>query len=130
MIPALVAIGWGSVSGGGVSVGRRQALGGSVRRFRFLVLLAALVAATAAFSAPAWAAPGGQPGAPTSADPPGPPPGAGDGVVHVAGNANNAKARPGSGANKNLQYRGGAIESQPVVYLVLWGSQWASDPSG
>lgn len=110
-------------------VKRRQALGGSVRRLRFLVLLAALGAATAAFTAPAWAAPGGQPGAPTSTDQPGPPPGAGDGVVHVAGNANNAKAH-GQGATKQLQYRGGAIESQPGIYLVLWGSQWSSDPSG
>lgn len=34
----------------------------------------------------------------------------------------------------NLTYRGGlggiGVETAPKVYLVLWGSQWASDPSG
>ncbi|HEX8712793.1 MAG TPA: hypothetical protein VF730_13030 [Terracidiphilus sp.] len=35
---------------------------------------------------------------------------------------------------KNLSYHGGTggigVETAPKVYLVLWGSQWASDPSG
>jgi serine protease len=34
----------------------------------------------------------------------------------------------------NLSYRGGVggigVETAPKVYLVLWGSQWGSDPSG
>src|SRR3954469_11574033 len=33
----------------------------------------------------------------------------------------------------NLAYRGGVggigVETAPTVYLVLWGSQWSSDPS-
>ena len=35
---------------------------------------------------------------------------------------------------KNLSYQGGVggtgVETAPKVYLVLWGSQWSSDPSG
>jgi serine protease len=43
----------------------------------------------------------------------------------------------GSGSattTKNLSYHGGTsgigVETAPKVYLVLWGSQWATDPSG
>jgi hypothetical protein len=36
--------------------------------------------------------------------------------------------------SNNLSYRGGVggigVETAPRVYLVLWGSQWSSDPSG
>jgi serine protease len=43
--------------------------------------------------------------------------------------------RPGSGGtSKLLSYHGGTggigVETTPKVYLVLWGSQWANDPSG
>jgi serine protease len=41
--------------------------------------------------------------------------------------------RPHGGSN-NLSYHGGVggvgVETAPKVYLVLWGSQWSSDPSG
>ena len=41
--------------------------------------------------------------------------------------------RPHGGSN-NLYYHGGiggiGVETTPKVYLVLWGSQWSSDPSG
>jgi serine protease len=41
--------------------------------------------------------------------------------------------RPHGGSN-NLYYHGGVggigVETAPKVYLVLWGSQWSSDPSG
>jgi hypothetical protein len=30
----------------------------------------------------------------------------------------------------NLLYGGGPVQSAPKVYLILWGSQWSSDPSG
>ena len=40
----------------------------------------------------------------------------------------------GSSTTSNLSYRGGkggiGVETAPKIYLVLWGSQWASDPSG
>ena len=40
----------------------------------------------------------------------------------------------GSGTTSNLSYHGGTggigVETAPKIYLVLWGSQWASDPSG
>ena len=44
-------------------------------------------------------------------------------------------SRPGSGgSSKLLSYHGGTggvgVETAPKVYLVLWGSQWANDPSG
>ena len=44
-------------------------------------------------------------------------------------------SRPGSGGtSKLLSYHGGkggvGVETAPKVYLVLWGSQWANDPSG
>jgi serine protease len=39
-----------------------------------------------------------------------------------------------SGTNNNLNYHGGTggigVETAPKIYLVLWGSQWANDPSG
>jgi hypothetical protein len=40
----------------------------------------------------------------------------------------------GGGSSPNLYYHGGTggigVETTPKVYLVLWGSQWSSDPSG
>jgi len=36
----------------------------------------------------------------------------------------------GSSTVSNLSYRGGAVETAPKIYLVLWGSQWSKDPSG
>lgn len=42
--------------------------------------------------------------------------------------------RGGGGGSNNLTYHGGVggigVETAPKVYLVLWGSQWSSDPSG
>jgi hypothetical protein len=74
------------------------------------------------------------------------------GAVASSGNARTASApapsrisymRPrsahGSGSpfrtkTSNLSYHGGTggigVETAPTVYLVLWGSQWSSDPSG
>jgi serine protease len=48
------------------------------------------------------------------------------------------KGKPGGPArprrSNNLTYHGGVggigVETAPKVYLVLWGSQWGSDPSG
>src|SRR5579864_785051 len=42
---------------------------------------------------------------------------------------------PGGGSSgNNLYYHGGiggiGVETAPKIYLVLWGSQWSSDPSG
>jgi serine protease len=38
------------------------------------------------------------------------------------------------GGSNNLSYHGGiggiGVETAPKIYLVLWGSQWSSDPSG
>jgi serine protease len=43
-------------------------------------------------------------------------------------------ASPFAGSTSNLSYHGGTggigVETAPKVYLVLWGSQWSSDPSG
>jgi hypothetical protein len=40
----------------------------------------------------------------------------------------------GASAGNDLYYHGGTggigVETSPKVYLVLWGSQWSSDPSG
>jgi hypothetical protein len=52
-------------------------------------------------------------------------------VMRVYGGHGN---RPGGGsASNNLSYHGGTggigVETAPKVYLVLWGSQWSSDPS-
>ena len=44
------------------------------------------------------------------------------------------KASSRSTRGNNLAYKGGVggigVETTPKVYLVLWGSQWSSDPSG
>jgi serine protease len=44
------------------------------------------------------------------------------------------KASRPHGGSSNLYYHGGVggigVETAPRVYLVLWGSQWSSDPSG
>ena len=50
----------------------------------------------------------------------------------------NPEAKPGGGGqastSNDLYYHGGVggigVETAPRVYLVLWGSQWSSDPSG
>ena len=50
----------------------------------------------------------------------------------------NPEAKPGGGGqastSNDLYYHGGVggigVETAPKVYLVLWGSQWSSDPSG
>jgi hypothetical protein len=50
----------------------------------------------------------------------------------------NPDAKPGGGGQasttNDLYYHGGVggigVETAPKVYLVLWGSQWSSDPSG
>jgi serine protease len=56
-------------------------------------------------------------------------------VVH--GTVDNGKATghpSGTTGSSNLYYHGGVggvgVETTPKVYLVLWGSQWANDPSG
>ncbi len=48
--------------------------------------------------------------------------------------ANAASGHAGAGvvfssASSELSYHGGAVETTPKIYLVLWGSQWSSDPS-
>jgi hypothetical protein len=53
-------------------------------------------------------------------------------------NAGHGKGGGGGSASNNLAYNGGVniggvnvgVEALPKVYLVLWGSQWSSDPSG
>jgi hypothetical protein len=35
-----------------------------------------------------------------------------------------------AGSSSNLSYHGGAVETAPKVYLVLWGPGWSNDPSG
>jgi len=50
-------------------------------------------------------------------------------TVGAAAAAHASHGRPGGGS-KNLFYHGGAVETTPKVYLVLWGSQWSNDPSG
>ena len=46
----------------------------------------------------------------------------------------NPNARPGqvqaASAANDLTYHGGNVETAPKIFLVLWGSQWSSDPSG
>jgi serine protease len=51
----------------------------------------------------------------------------------------NKEAKPGGGGGQastsaDLYYHGGVggigVETAPKIYLVLWGSQWSSDPSG
>jgi serine protease len=52
-------------------------------------------------------------------------------TVGDAAAAREAGARVGgSSTTSNLSYRGGAVETTPKIYLVLWGSQWSNDPSG
>src|SRR4051812_11912001 len=63
----------------------------------------------------------------------------GSGVAHVMlppGASSRSEAngiRTGS-ITDDLYYHGGmggiGVETTPKVYLVLWGSQWSSDPSG
>jgi serine protease len=48
----------------------------------------------------------------------------------VAARASGARVG-GSSTTSNLSYHGGAVETGPKIYLVLWGSQWTNnDPSG
>lgn len=57
-------------------------------------------------------------------------------TVEGAQQAREASGHKGSAsrAGSNLYYHGGVggvgVETNPKVYLVLWGSQWSSDPSG
>lgn len=52
--------------------------------------------------------------------------------VQKMGTAAKVKAARGHGGSGSsaLVYHGGAIVHTPAVYVVFWGSQWASDPSG
>jgi hypothetical protein len=53
--------------------------------------------------------------------------------VHFMGTFHGARPVGGATNTNNLYYHGGVggigVETAPKVYLVLWGSQWASDPS-
>ena len=40
-----------------------------------------------------------------------------------------AKRKPAQ-AGENMQYGGGPVQYNPVVYLVFWGSQWNNDTNG
>ena len=56
-------------------------------------------------------------------------------VIHAtvgdAVSAREAHGHGGGGGSANLSYHGGAVETAPKIYLVLWGSQWNNnDPSG
>jgi hypothetical protein len=61
-------------------------------------------------------------------------------VIHAtAEGAARARGAGGASSSNNLSYRGGAsarsagtigVETAPKIYLVFWGSQWSSDPSG
>jgi len=46
----------------------------------------------------------------------------------------NAGHKTNAGTGSNLFYHGGVggigVETNPKVYLILWGSQWSNDPSG
>ena len=63
-----------------------------------------------------------------------------NGPLHVMGvmHAHAAHGKPGGGGSNNLSYHGGTadiqgtvgVETNPAVYIVYWGSQWSSDPSG
>lgn len=49
--------------------------------------------------------------------------------AHARGNSGTS-----AGTSSNLNYHGGTggigVETTPEIYLVFWGSQWSSDPSG
>ena len=57
-------------------------------------------------------------------------------TIEAARNAREDAGRSGKArtTSKNLSYHGGVggvgVETNPKVYLVMWGSQWSSDPSG
>src|SRR5579863_5915596 len=53
-------------------------------------------------------------------------------TVGAAVAAHEAHGHGGGGStSKNLYSHGGAVETAPKIYLVLWGSQWNNnDPSG
>jgi hypothetical protein len=59
-------------------------------------------------------------------------------IVHATVEAERAarRARPvrNASTSNDLYYHGGVggigVEPSPKIYLVLWGSQWSSDPSG
>src|SRR5690242_15612918 len=55
-------------------------------------------------------------------------------TVGAAVSAREAHGHGGGGggsASNNLSYHGGAVETGPKIYLVLWGAQWNNnDPSG
>ena len=75
----------------------------------------------------AWAAPGGVPGAPDKGSGGQPP---SSDVVHVMQGNSAGKGGGSPFRTKNLSYHGGKVATTPTVYLVLFGSQWGSDPSG
>lgn len=76
----------------------------------------ALVAATAGMALPASAGSAGAKGM----------------EIATRAKGNGKGNKPGPGASNNLSYNGGAVSTAPVIYLVLWGSQWnnGGDPSG
>jgi serine protease len=47
----------------------------------------------------------------------------------LSSHASHGHGGGGGGGSANLYYHGGAVETAPKVYLVLWGSQWSQDPS-
>jgi hypothetical protein len=84
---------------------------------------AALVAAGVAAAAPAFAV---APAAVAAAAP--------QAAIHAFAPIG-SRSKPSHGTtSNNLKYGGGTggigVETAPKVYLVLWGSQWSSDPSG
>jgi serine protease len=59
-----------------------------------------------------------------------------NGPLHTMGvmRVHDAHGKPGGGGSANLSYHGGTggigVETATAVYIVYWGSQWSSDPSG
>lgn len=55
---------------------------------------------------------------------------------HAAGNSpalktsNQATVYPPTTSTSGLQYGGGPVQTNPVIYLDFWGSQWDSDTNG
>lgn len=55
-------------------------------------------------------------------------------TMEGAATARAAQAAAPAAATNNLKYQGGTggigVETAPKIYLILWGKQWSSDPSG
>jgi serine protease len=52
-------------------------------------------------------------------------------IIHPTVEGANHARVGGASTSSNLSYHGGAVETAPKIYLVLWGSQWNNnDPSG